>query len=245
MISPNASIQKVSVDRAVHHLTKVLFREILFESDKEDRYWPKADRRFRRYNLFWTERKVLSALLDSEPLNNYRLALKSRLHYTQIRRAVSSLLRRRAIEPVSRKLWRTRKISTTYRLTPFGRFLNFYHNRSSVADRDLLTCLRELAIHIKSKVLEDLTESVSSISDQKRKRDHLWKLLDIVFEAQENLANPSWRQPTVTEFVSRAWLNQEDIRSYARHLPIDCRTLLVKTKEGLLARVHEIDAVLM
>jgi len=196
---------------------------------------------------------VLSKLFDSEPLNKYQLAVRCRLHHTQVRRAVDSLLKRRALEQASSTKWRTGKISAAYRLTPFGRFLYLYNGRPGLIvpgaaqwpkHEHLLKCLQELAVYMKSELLDDLSKSIMSIRDEDRRLNHLCKLLDIVFEGQERLADPFWRRPAMSEFVSRAWISTEDIREYVGHMPTDCRMFLAKTKENLLARVSEIDAIL-
>jgi len=227
----------------------ILFPDVWFYTDETRFYWPRADKRVWKWKLSRSERIVLSTLFDSEPLNKYRIAVKRRLYYTQVRRAVDSLLKKRALEQASSAKWRTGKMSVTYCLTPFGRFLHLYDNRPSVvsgiAQKEYPKCLRELAVHIKSELLDDLVKSVMSVRAEDRRKKHLWELLDIVFEAQGYLADPLWRQPAVSEFVSRAWCSIEDIHAYVRHMPADCRLFLAKTKESLLARISEIDAILI
>jgi hypothetical protein len=260
-----APVRRRRDSQAIDHLIRILLEAALSRRRRQDvgeHDWPKPDRRFRRWNLFWTEKEVLSKLFDSRSLNKYQLATAhtagtKTLHYTQVARAVGSLLRRNAVEPDpdSTKRWRTGKISTAYRLTPFGKFLHLYHlyglesRYGPVSDAidtsAFFRCLCDLAIRYDFKTLKELGQSIMSISDERKRRDQLVTLLDLVFEAQDNLANSFWRKQVTSEFVVRAWWTWEDVRIHARHMPADCRVMLGETKKEVLALVHDIDTVLV
>lgn len=256
----------------VYHLMNTLLNDLWFTAttatlgapDKSI-LWPRVDKRFRKWNLFWTEKKILSRLCNSEPLTRYELAKDCSLHYTQVVRAVASLYSRVAIEPDSRMPWRTGKTRITYRMTPLGKFLHFYtlcrtaiessrfpflldkrerNLEPPVDSRHLLECLGDLAAYRQSEVLKELAAGILSVPDEAKKRNHVLVLFGIAFEAQDKLANPSWRSTIVNEFVYRAWLSPGDIWAYSRCMPADCRVLLTATKEELMKRVREIDVAL-
>jgi hypothetical protein len=226
----------------------VLFREarrnglearMVFESS-----WP-IDRYFRYWwhTIFRTEGKVLSRLYYCGPLNRYKLAdLEPRMHYNAVRRAVKSLLKRKAIKPDSSKEWRTGKISTKYSLTPFGRFLYLLGEA-----RDILhihECLLRLAKEDNFKLLGDLANCIMRISDADRRKRHLHELLNIILEAPESFSRASWRFPLAAQFIFRVCWDSRDIVAYRGHLPYECRFLLFETKKELLACVEEIDSAL-
>lgn len=124
------------------------FREILAAADFYQYFRPRIDRRYRRWSLFWTEQRILDKLIDSRPMNKNELAKKCGLHYEQVRRATQSLLSRQAIEHSSKpKLWRNRRVSAYYRLTPFGRFLEFYKTVRADKAKWLRTSLKQEEIN--------------------------------------------------------------------------------------------------
>jgi hypothetical protein len=209
-----------------------------------EKSWPN-DHYFRYWwhTIFRTEEKVLSRLYNRGPLNRYKLAdLEPRMHYNAVRRAVRSLLKRRAIKPDSSKQWRTGKISIKYSLTPFGRFLCLLGQARDIPH--IHQCLLRLAKEGNFKLLDDLTNCIMHISDEDRRHRHLQELLNIVLEAPESLSRVSWRFPLAAQFISRVCWDAEDIVAYRGHLPYECRVLLSETKKELVARVEEIDRAL-
>jgi len=246
-----APTKKQSIDRVLDHLIGhdgVLFGKLGMNGLEArwalERCWPTDHyHRYWRHTVFRTETEVLSRLHHREPLNRYQLAeLKPKMHYNAIRRATNSLLRRKAIEVESRRPWRTGKVSTKYRVTPFGRFLLLLGRARNTSH--IYQCLLRLANESGYKLLEELANCVMNISDQDRRHRHLDELLDIVLEAQASVSRTSWQLPITAEFISRVWWDSEDIAAYGGHVPYECRFLLTKTKEELLAAAQEIDRAL-
>jgi hypothetical protein len=252
------TLTEESVAEAVRHVTRILYPETWRSWD-----WPvsvKSSLRGKRHRKW--EKEVLFALANSGPTNKYRLAgEKCRLHYTQVTRAVSSLLRRGAIMPdSSSREWRTGRMSVNYRPTTFGYFLVLcskllvalryeppYGWSPVLADSDircLSECLNELATEYKSNLLRELTETIMSIADERRRNSQLVTLARTVYEAEEKLADPFWQLPALTAFACQAWNNLEDVRAYRKPIPAECRMLLARTREHIIERMREIDAIL-
>jgi predicted transcriptional regulator len=223
------------VDSVSGVLLRDLFQNQLLASGKPIR----IDGRQWEYRLWWTEKKLLALMNYSAPMNKNRLARKAGLHYTQVVRAVGSLLEREAIEVSSKpKIWKDSRVSATYKVTPFGRFLNAYEQlmkKTEIDENVLLQTIQDLAEYWHNHAIYELAKSVQLIEDVERRRMHLLRLFVLVFEMQHELEHD--RLLAVSKFLGSSFAF-EDLLPYAGML--EFRWLISKAREDLVHRLDKL-----
>lgn len=196
------------------------------------------DQRQWEYRLWWTEKKLLSLMMRSPPMNKHRLAAKSGLHYTQVFRAVGSLLARGAIESAGKpRIWKNGKVSATYKPTSFGRFLHAFFEHWKDEDA-LVQTLLDLARYWNNHAIEELAKRARLIKDADRRRIHLGRLVLLIFEMQDSLEHD--RLLAVSAFLTSS-IAFEDLLPYAQ-MP-EYRWLISEARKRIVQRLDEISQI--
>lgn len=196
----------------------------------------KVDRRAWEYRLWPTEKRLLSVMVNSRPMNKYSLAKSALLHYTQVVRATKSLLARRAIAIHGKpKKWRTGKTSETYNLTSFGKFLYLFAvtGKNDVDRKALFRSLLDLSEFWSNPVLSKLAKSADRIQDEEKRKLHLGWLGFLAFNMQNRIEK---RKLELAARFFGFWTDLEDIQPYL-WIP-ECNWLISEAIMSITAQVE-------
>ncbi len=185
---------------------------------------------------------VIETLFPANELNKYQISKNGSLHYTQVTRGTEYLASVNAIEPASSPLrWRTGRLSQSYKLTEFGRFLHWQrvtesgwwqvkYKRKALRSSDLdgaIACLLRIGKAKESRLLISLVESIRAIDSLLANTKQLSLLYGVVEE--ELWIDRLSRSPqyTLVKFFSRIMTLTDGLKTlrYYGRVP-ECRRFL-------------------